>query len=224
MLGRATATFTGRRRCSTRPACCARSSNGTTSCATASSSTTVVDRALAIAATEPRGPVYLSLPREVIAAPLADAGRTRRRRGSPGRAGGAGCRRRSRQAAQLLAQAKRPADRHRRTPAATRRHSVLGAVRRALRDPGRPASPALSVAAVVHPMNLGYNPARFVAEGDAILVIECDVPWMPSRGRAQGRLQGHPYRPRSACSAAIRSAVFPAMSPSPEAPSRPLPR
>src|SRR5947208_4183292 len=32
---------------------------------------TVVDRALAIAATEPRGPVYLSLPREVIAAPCA---------------------------------------------------------------------------------------------------------------------------------------------------------
>ena len=33
--------------------------------------TTVVDRALAIAATEPRGPVYLSLPREVIAAPVS---------------------------------------------------------------------------------------------------------------------------------------------------------
>src|SRR5919198_6233349 len=30
--------------------------------------TTVVDRALALAATEPRGPVYLSLPREVLAA------------------------------------------------------------------------------------------------------------------------------------------------------------
>src|SRR5947209_12273434 len=30
---------------------------------------TVVDRALAIAGSEPRGPVYLSLPREVIAAP-----------------------------------------------------------------------------------------------------------------------------------------------------------
>src|SRR5262245_15773467 len=32
----------------------------------------VVDRALAIAASEPRGPVYLSLPREVIAAPYPD--------------------------------------------------------------------------------------------------------------------------------------------------------
>src|SRR5215471_10713722 len=34
--------------------------------------TTVVERALAIAASEPRGPVYLALPREVLAAPAAD--------------------------------------------------------------------------------------------------------------------------------------------------------
>src|SRR6266436_618395 len=34
--------------------------------------TTVVERALAIAASEPRGPVYLSLPREVIAAPACE--------------------------------------------------------------------------------------------------------------------------------------------------------
>src|SRR5438445_1314702 len=34
---------------------------------------TVVDRALAIAASEPRGPVYLTLPREVIAAPMPHA-------------------------------------------------------------------------------------------------------------------------------------------------------
>src|SRR6266545_3705624 len=33
---------------------------------------TIVDRALAIAASEPRGPVYLTLPREVIAAPMPD--------------------------------------------------------------------------------------------------------------------------------------------------------
>src|SRR5438477_3068082 len=47
----------------------------------------VVDRALAIAATEPRGPVYLSLPREVIAAPypgdVGGAGRLRLRPAAP---------------------------------------------------------------------------------------------------------------------------------------------
>src|SRR3989442_8478581 len=35
---------------------------------------TIVDRALAIAASEPRGPVYLTLPREVIAAPMPEFG------------------------------------------------------------------------------------------------------------------------------------------------------
>src|ERR1700704_3116588 len=34
--------------------------------------TTVIDRALSSAATEPRGPVYLALPREVLAAPISD--------------------------------------------------------------------------------------------------------------------------------------------------------
>ena len=50
--------------------------------------TTVVDRALAIAASEPRGPVYLSLPREVIAAAAADRPpRVAVCRGCPGLAG-----------------------------------------------------------------------------------------------------------------------------------------
>src|SRR6266404_3054236 len=46
--------------------------------------TTVVDRALAIAATEPRGPVYLSLPREVNAAVDRDGERRQGRRGLQG--------------------------------------------------------------------------------------------------------------------------------------------
>src|SRR5262249_49171216 len=33
-----------------------------------------------------------------------------------------------------------------------------------------------------HPMNLGYDPARLVQKADAILVLESDVPWIPSRG------------------------------------------
>src|SRR4249920_3348415 len=32
-----------------------------------------------------------------------------------------------------------------------------------------------------HSMNLGYDPARLVREVDAILVVECDVPWIPSQ-------------------------------------------
>jgi acetolactate synthase-1/2/3 large subunit len=32
-----------------------------------------------------------------------------------------------------------------------------------------------------HPMNLGFDPARLVPKADAILVIESDVPWIPSQ-------------------------------------------
>src|SRR6185312_996247 len=32
-----------------------------------------------------------------------------------------------------------------------------------------------------HPMHLGFSPNRFVAEADAIIVLECDVPWIPSQ-------------------------------------------
>ncbi len=40
----------------------------------------IVDRALAIAMTPPAGPVYLSLPREALAAPMAGLRLRRRRR------------------------------------------------------------------------------------------------------------------------------------------------
>ena len=88
--------------------------------------TTVVDRALAIAATEPRGPVYLSLPREVIAAPLAELEQP-----SPSR----------------LAPAAPDRDLERRQGCG--RIRGLGAVRRALCDTGRSASATLSFAAIV---------------------------------------------------------------------------
>ena len=32
-----------------------------------------------------------------------------------------------------------------------------------------------------HPMQLGFNPTPLVAEADAVLVLESDVPWIPSR-------------------------------------------
>jgi len=32
-----------------------------------------------------------------------------------------------------------------------------------------------------HPCHLGYNPGALLDEADAILVVECDVPWIPSR-------------------------------------------
>ena len=111
--------------------------------------TTVVDRALAIAATEPRGPVYLSLPREVIAAPASGPGAAVALAASSGGACGARCKRDCRRLRALLAQAKRPLIVTSNAGRDAAAFAALGAVRRALCDTGRPASAALSFAAVV---------------------------------------------------------------------------
>jgi len=141
---------------------------------------TVVDRALTIAKSPPEGPVYLSLPREVLAEPLpgfAYDQPSRHAAASPPAPDETAIA----EAADLLAKAKHPliitAD--------------LG------RD--RAAVPALAEFAerfaipVVehrhrhlclsadHPCHLGHVPAPLLDEADAILVVDCDVPWIPSR-------------------------------------------
>jgi acetolactate synthase-1/2/3 large subunit len=141
---------------------------------------TVIDRALAVAASEPRGPVYLSLPREVLAAPCS----------SPPREGPMFCPAAAAApdaeavtaAARLLAQAKRPmivtsnAGRHAAAFAALAQFSQRFAIPVVQHRPRYLSLPSS------HPMHLGYDPMRLVQEADAILALECDVPWMPSRG------------------------------------------
>jgi acetolactate synthase-1/2/3 large subunit len=142
--------------------------------------TTVVDRALAIAATEPRGPVYLSLPREVIAAPSHDLEHP-----SPSRLSAAIPPAPDADAiaaaARMFALAKRPlivTANAGRDPAAFEaltqfvERFAIPVVQHRPRYLSLPSS---------HPMNLGVDPARLIQKADAILVLEADVPWIPSR-------------------------------------------
>jgi acetolactate synthase-1/2/3 large subunit len=140
---------------------------------------TAVDRALAIAQTEPQGPVYLTLPREVLAERLetfeySDPARAPRPGPlAPDAATVA-------EAARLLASARNP---------------IL--IAKALgRDPG--AVPALvrlaeGLALPVfeqapthlnfpqdNPLHAGFDPGLAVGEADLILVAECDAPWYPN--------------------------------------------
>ncbi|HML13834.1 MAG TPA: thiamine pyrophosphate-requiring protein [Xanthobacteraceae bacterium] len=140
---------------------------------------TVVDRALAIAASEPRGPVYLTLPREVIAAPMPPPHGSPRpfcAAGPPAPEAGAIA-----AAARVLAPARRPlivtANAGRDPAAFTALADFAG--RRAI--PVVQHRPRYFSFPSSHPMNLGLEPARFVPEADAILVLECDVPWIASR-------------------------------------------
>jgi acetolactate synthase-1/2/3 large subunit len=143
----------------------------------------VVDRALELMLADPRGPVYLTLPREVLAS------RT------PGLTVTSPARRQTRserfpdperidEAARILARARSPliltsaAGRDARTVAALIELAEAGGIGVVEADPIYVNFPH------DHPLHLGYNQSGTVnpslAEADAVLVIEADVPWYPS--------------------------------------------
>jgi len=142
----------------------------------------VVDRALELMHAEPRGPVYLTLPREVLAAPPGEMAIT-----SPPR-------RQSRserfpdparidEAARALARAESPLILV--SAAGIDPRAVAGLVE--LADAGAigivEADPIYLNASHRHELHLGYNQSGTtnpsLADADAVLVVEADVPWYP---------------------------------------------
>ncbi len=148
---------------------------------------TVVDRALEVAMTEPRGPVYLTLPREVLAEEHPEITFH-----SPSRhAGITGSLSRLypdpeliKEAAQILAKAKNPlilTDALGRNPAAV---GALIELAESLAIPVIESNHTYMNFPTDHPLHLGFSvtdsSAPYLKEADAILVIEADVPWYPS--------------------------------------------
>jgi acetolactate synthase-1/2/3 large subunit len=148
----------------------------------------VVDRALDIAMTEPRGPVYLTLPREVLTdravAPRRD---TVRPLGSlaPEPAWAA-----IEEAAGLIAKAEFPlivTSSVGRNPAAINELAALAeefalpVVQSEARDFNLPTN---------HSMHVGFEPASFLAKADVVIVLESAVPWIPGvhRPRADAKV------------------------------------
>ena len=139
----------------------------------------VIDRAVAIAETEPKGPVYLTLPREVLAEPYD---------GSP--VDGAPSMRAGKTmaatvelaaAAEALVRAIDPIIITRsvgRDPAAgqalTRLAEILGAP---VFDP----YPTHSNLDFDHPLRLSSPPDRHLGRADVVIVVDSDVPWTPKR-------------------------------------------
>ena len=134
----------------------------------------VVERALAIAATPPMGPVYFTMPREIMAEPLPDFRLSPESRqkpvsvGLPDPAAIAA-------AASVLSAAERPAI------VANR-----GAGWQVLADfAERFAMPVVEFWASRaslpgdHPMHGGFDPGPWLADADAVLVLDAMVPWMP---------------------------------------------
>jgi acetolactate synthase-1/2/3 large subunit len=143
---------------------------------------TVVDRALTLAQSEPRGPVYLTLPREVLAErhdaiEYADPARAVVPAATlPDPAA-------VEEAAAILAAARNPIIITKalgRDPAAV---PVLVRLAEALGAPVFDQFHTYVNFPQDHALHGGFEAAPHLAEADAILVIESDVPWFPQMNR-----------------------------------------
>jgi acetolactate synthase-1/2/3 large subunit len=139
----------------------------------------LVDRALVIAMTEPRGPVYLTLPRELLADPdshePAPPSTAPEAAHPPATA--------IEELALMLANAERPV-------IVTSSLGVDGEARQALEDVAdRYALPVLQSwpfavnIRSAHPMNLRSHEPEWLAGADVVLTIDAAVPWVPRRTR-----------------------------------------
>ncbi len=145
---------------------------------------TLVDRALAIAMSAPRGPVYLSLPREVLGeayvgtgaggatgpAPVMAAN-------APGRPDPAAVA----QAAELLAGAERPLIIAQRGDPRAADFEPLASFADDWAVPVVEFWPVRNALASTHPLHAGYQVEPWLSEADVVLVLDALVPWVPDR-------------------------------------------
>jgi acetolactate synthase I/II/III large subunit len=132
-----------------------------------------------VAKSQPQGPVYLSLPREVLAAPLPgfsyDSPARRVAAAPPGPDQGS-----IEEAACILARAENPlivTASAGRDPAAV---AALADFAERFAIPVVQHRPRHLCLPADHPCHLGYDAGPWLDAADAILVLECDVPWIPS--------------------------------------------
>jgi len=142
----------------------------------------VIDRALNIALAEPKGPVYLSLPREVLAEEQGEFTYNPSRPKIAARPGPdpAAIRR----AAELLKDAESPLVI---TSMVGKNPAAVGELVKICESFALPVTIAHSNLYLnfptEHPLHLGFDPMRYLGNADVILVIECDVPWFPIKAK-----------------------------------------
>ncbi|MGH8639784.1 MAG: thiamine pyrophosphate-binding protein, partial [Burkholderiales bacterium] len=143
---------------------------------------TIVDRMITISMSDPKGPVYLSLPREILSLHLEKFAYTSPSRMRPA-APSAPSPEALEEAASILAKAQHPVII---SNWAGRNPEVMPALT-ALAE--RYAIPVVEyrnryiAIPTHHPMMAGGNPDPFVRAADAILVLDTAVPWQPSKVR-----------------------------------------
>jgi acetolactate synthase-1/2/3 large subunit len=141
---------------------------------------TAIDRALNIAMSEPRGPVYMTLPRETLAAPIDNFRYTspsRHQTPSPPFPDLNAVD----EAAGWLAAAENPLII---TSGAGRVESdvaKLSALSERFAIPVVQRKNRYMCLADDHPMNIGFDADAHLDSADVIVVLECDVPWIPKK-------------------------------------------
>ncbi len=141
---------------------------------------TAVDRALNLAMSEPRGPVYMTLPREVLAAPIADfryASPTRRRTPSPPAPDANAID----EAAGMIAAAENPLIVTNSLGREETDVAKLGDLAERFAIPVVLRKSRYMCLPANHPMNLGEDAEFAFDDADLVLVMDCDVPWIPKR-------------------------------------------
>ena len=143
----------------------------------------VVDRGLSIAMTEPYGPIYIGLPREPLAEPLTEFSFNDPPEMSAAQAASPACDA-IHEAATLLARASRPLIVTSRTGRDVQSASSLALLAEQFAIPVVQFWPTTNSLASTHEMNVGFDPGQLVPQADAILVLDCLVPWIPRHGPA----------------------------------------
>jgi acetolactate synthase-1/2/3 large subunit len=136
-----------------------------------------VVRAHEVAMTTPRGPTYLTLPRDTLAAPSRiDASPPRRAVAAsalPEQDAVA-------TATEWLAAAARPVIVTANAGRSAQGFSALAELAEQFAIPVASFHPRFANLPSSHPMHAGYQPGPYVQEADVIVVVDCDVPWIPS--------------------------------------------
>jgi acetolactate synthase-1/2/3 large subunit len=138
----------------------------------------VVDRALVIAMSEPRGPVYLTLPREVLAAPAPGFALHAPPAVPAPPAPDAGA---VQALAKALAQAREPVIMCTASGADARTVEALARLCDRFGIGVGEARPRYVNVPSSHPLHMGYDRGPILEWADALLFLEADVPWIPTK-------------------------------------------
>jgi acetolactate synthase I/II/III large subunit len=140
----------------------------------------VVDRALELAMASPKGPVYLSLPREVLGEVVTSPTESNRARRAGPRAPGPAASDIER-LAELVANARAPIVITGLLGQDPREAIMLSRLAERWALPVIPYNTRYFAISAQHPMFQGSGPRPLLDSADLVIVLESDVPWIPSK-------------------------------------------